>query len=173
MNHTALLTCAAEKITLLKEELLNNIKKRCENEYPGSLFSDNPFSIQKVKGISKFIKTTTTTKNNNKTTTTPNKNKTNRQKTHKTTPTKVLSLCLWSTMTWQKSVMHLSHCLALYWMASNLLVPGANINMVKHILCYLTNYFILTNTDDYSVFNLGKLRHMLNKTMWKFAPQVI
>lgn len=69
--------------------------------------------------------------------------------------------------------MHLSHCLAFYWMESNLLVPGANINMVKHILYYLTNYFILTNTDDYSVFNLGKLRHMLNKTMWKFAPQVI
>lgn len=58
MNHTALLTCAAEKITLLKQELLNNIKKGCENEYPGSLFSDNPFSIQKVKGISKLKKKT-------------------------------------------------------------------------------------------------------------------
>lgn len=59
---------------------------------------------------------------------------------------------------------------ALYWKANNSLVPA--VNEVYYLLGYLTIYLI-TNTDDYFIFNLRKLQYMLHKTMWKFAPQVI
>lgn len=72
----------------------------------------------------------------------------------------------------QKSVMLVSSSPALYCKANNSLVPADNVNEVYYLLGYL-NIYLITNTDDYLIFNLRKLQYILHKAVWKFFPQVI